>query len=166
MRKDRYTKEVLEPLIKKNISIAGVMRDLGIKVLNGGTHTHISKRVKSFGFDASHFLGSRANQGLGHLPKKKSAEETLIYKTDSNKQHVDRLRRALIEIGVKECCSSCGLGTFYNGKFLRIQINHINGNTLDNRRENLEFVCPNCHSQTDNFGIKNAKLNKGQVMKR
>jgi predicted HNH restriction endonuclease len=34
-------------------------------------------------------------------------------------------------------------------------LHHINGNGHDNRLENLALLCPNCHSQTPNFGVKN-----------
>ncbi len=37
---------------------------------------------------------------------------------------------------------------------------HKNGDTYDNRLENLCFLCPNCHSQTKTFSGKNAKKNK------
>ena len=52
-------------------------------------------------------------------------------------------------------CSCCGI-TEWNGKPLTLQLHHINGNNRDNRLENLTFLCPNCHSQTDNFSGKNA----------
>ena len=45
----------------------------------------------------------------------------------------------------------------WNGKPLTLQLHHINGNNRDNRLENLTFLCPNCHSQTDNFSGKNTE---------
>ena len=46
------------------------------------------------------------------------------------------------------------------GYELVLQLHHINGNNTDNRLENLMFLCPNCHSITENFagrGLKNKK---------
>jgi hypothetical protein len=36
-------------------------------------------------------------------------------------------------------------------------LHHINGDRFDNRVENLELLCPNCHSQTDTFGGRNSR---------
>jgi hypothetical protein len=51
-------------------------------------------------------------------------------------------------------CSTCGI-TEYNNKPLTMQIEHIDGDSSNNRPENLTLLCPNCHSQTDTFTGKN-----------
>ena len=51
-------------------------------------------------------------------------------------------------------CEKCGLSK-WNGIQIPLQLHHINGNRYDNRIENLQLLCPNCHAQTDNFAGKN-----------
>lgn len=58
-------------------------------------------------------------------------------------------------------CHLCKMEPFWNGKELVLQIDHINGINNDNRIENLRFLCPNCHSQTETFSAKNRKNNRG-----
>jgi Zn finger protein HypA/HybF involved in hydrogenase expression len=67
----------------------------------------------------------------------------------------DHLKARLIKAGLKENrCEQCGISS-WRGKPLSVQLHHKNGDGTDNRTENLEFLCPNCHSQTDTYGGRN-----------
>jgi Zn finger protein HypA/HybF involved in hydrogenase expression len=55
-------------------------------------------------------------------------------------------------------CKKCGWAEIHptTGK-IPLQVNHIDGNWSNNKSENLELICPSCHSLTPNYG----SLNKG-----
>lgn len=70
----------------------------------------------------------------------------------------NRLKKRLIKEGIKEDkCESCGLVDIWNGKPITLQLDHINGINYDHRLENLQILCPNCHSQTDTYCGRNKK---------
>lgn len=52
------------------------------------------------------------------------------------------------------CCAICGQGPEWNGKPLTLPIDHIDGNFKNNSPENLRFLCPHCHTQTETWGSK------------
>lgn len=71
----------------------------------------------------------------------------------TNRTH---LKDRLLQAGVLQArCYDCGL-TQWRGKPLSLQLHHINGKGKDNRLENLQLLCPNCHSQTENYSGRNA----------
>jgi Zn finger protein HypA/HybF involved in hydrogenase expression len=82
-----------------------------------------------------------------------SLETWLVEHSTVNRQH---LKRRLIEAGLKEDrCEECGIAE-WRGQPITLALHHCNGVGRDNRLENLAILCPNCHSQTENFGGRNA----------
>ena len=83
---------------------------------------------------------------------------------NSSYGHGQNLKRRLLKAGLLEdkCYNiECSLKSpFWLGKRIVFQLEHINGNRRDNRIENLELLCPNCHSQTETFckGLKWRKI--------
>jgi len=51
-------------------------------------------------------------------------------------------------------CETCWI-TEWNWVPTPIEIHHLNWDSVDNREKNLKLICPNCHSQTDNYKSKN-----------
>ena len=48
-------------------------------------------------------------------------------------------------------------------KKLCLQIDHIDGNCENNKPDNLRFLCPNCHTQTETWGIKNKNIGRRKL---
>lgn len=140
----KYTKELLEEAVKDSFSIMGVMRKLDIP-LAGGNHSHIKKLIKKFNINISHFTGRGWSKG-DKSHNRKTAQEFLVVGGDRRQSH-KILKRCLIEIGRKYECVDCKIQDFYNGKPIILEIDHINNDWADNTAENLQFICPNCHSQ-------------------
>jgi len=55
-------------------------------------------------------------------------------------------------------CLICNISE-WRGKEITLELDHIDGNSSNNIKENLRLLCPNCHSQTDNWRGRN--INSG-----
>lgn len=155
MSKYKYTDEQLIEAVKTSLSIAEVCRKLGIKAV-GGNYATIHNKINKLNLDTTHFTGKAWNQGLKYkvvVPAKPLQE---ILKENTPYQSY-KLKLRLIKEGLKEeKCECCG-NTEWLGQPIKLELHHINGNHNDNRLENLQLLCPNCHAYTDNYRGKNIK---------
>lgn len=140
----KYTKEILQEAVDNSISYAGVLRHLGLKWA-GGTQAHIKKQIIKLCIDTTHFTGQGHSKGSTSL-KKLKPEEILTLNRIDRRESAHKLRRALLESGMEYKCNKCGIKD-WGGQQLVLEVNHKNNDCLDNRKDNLEFICPNCHSQ-------------------
>jgi hypothetical protein len=104
---------------------------------------------KKFGFSRWAWTYAVRRGAIIARPKAMPISELLV---EGQKRGRENVRLRLIAEGLKqEECERCGVST-WQGKRLSLELHHVNGDGHDNRLENLEILCPNCHSQTINWG--------------
>ena len=148
--KDCYKKENLEKVVAESFSISEVLRKLGKKEL-GSNFATINKYIKLYDLNISHFTGQKWNKGLSLCEKTARIKIDEILKENTNFA-CSTLKKRLFALGLKEeKCEKCGVGNKWLDEDLKLELHHINGNHFDNRLENLQILCPNCHSQTNSY---------------
>jgi Zn finger protein HypA/HybF involved in hydrogenase expression len=96
-------------------------------------------------------VGVRVPPGLLQSILKTITDLSLYLKIDGVKISSDSLRKKLIQQGLKNLrCENC-LNTHWLGKPISLELHHINGVKKDNRLDNLQILCPNCHAQTEHY---------------
>lgn len=146
--KNFRTKEEYEIAVKNSFSIADVCRNLGIKPI-GGNYKCVHKAIEEYNLDTSHFKGQGWNKGLKINSKPKKDIQTILVENSFYQSY--KLKNRLFKEKLKDKkCECCGL-TEWNGKAIPLELHHINGNNRDNRLDNLQILCPNCHAQTDHY---------------
>lgn len=159
MRKQKYlvSDENFIEAIKNSFSIAEALRKIGMSNF-GSAYIFFKKRAQELNIDTSHFIGRGHRQGKTFVSNKRVPLVQILIK-DSNKPLRTAYKRRLIEEGLlEEKCIICSLEPVWCKKKLVLQIDHINGDCLDHRIENLRLLCPNCHSQTDTFCFGSSTL--------
>jgi len=80
-------------------------------------------------------------------------EHSLLKRFVKGSTWINTMRTYLVK--TKEyCCQVCGISE-HNGKPITLQVDHIDGDRKNNTFENIRFICPNCHSQTETWGVGN-----------
>ena len=155
--KNKKTREEIESAAAKSSSIAGVCRLLKL-VPSGGNYRIIHNAIEKYKIDTSHFTGQGWNINLKFKPLTKAPIGEILVPNSTFQTY--KLKKRLLEDGIKQhVCEHCGL-THWQGMVIPLELHHINGDNRDNRLENLQILCPNCHALTDSYRGKNKKSPK------
>lgn len=140
-------------LIARNHSWCACAREIGLSPNGSNSKIQLKKRIEELGLDISHF---DQTQDARKASTKYSLEEIMV--ENSTYQNITKLKERIIREGIIPYkCDICGNTGEWLGNKLILQLDHINGKHFDHRKENLRFLCPNCHSQTETFSGKNKK---------
>lgn len=151
MKRVKYTKELLEENVKNCFSFAELCRRLGLNPEGSNPNT-LKKKLNEFNVDYSHFTGQRWNENPNNPIYRGKYLPNLCEHSSLSSANAKEL---VYRLGLKKNkCEKCGLSE-WQGEPLVCELHHINGDSTDNRIENLIILCPNCHSQTDNFRSRN-----------
>lgn len=146
--------EVLQKILNESNSYSDVLRHFSLDPHNGN-HRTLSARIKFDSLDTSKISENR--KGLYKSRKFDSRKNNdLIFIVNSEGSR-GNLKRRILEGDLIEYKCPCGITDTWQGLKITLQLDHKNGVNNDDRLENLQFLCPNCHSQTKTFGSKNSK---------
>lgn len=141
-------------VVKKSKSYTECLKYFGFKN-SGNNWKKLKNRVLTLNICTDHFETQTEKAILNNTIL---LEEILV--ENSNYTNTCHLKKRLLKNNIiKNICNSCGITEYWNNKKINLVLHHKNGISNDHRIENLEILCPNCHSQTDNFAGKNINKN-------
>lgn len=143
--------ERIKKIVPQCINFTEVLERLSIPRQGNNSKT-LRRILDENNIDYSHFTG----RARVYTNTSISIKE---YLSNRVKIKSGELKIKLLKEGLKENkCEICGI-TEWQGKPIVCQLHHIDGNNQNNNLENLQILCPNCHSQTENYCGK-ANVNK------
>lgn len=145
--------EEFRQIVANAYSYSDCLRAVGLGTNGGSSTDTLKRRIQELNCDISHFNRGISQQGIS--PNTKYTLEEIMVE-NSSYTNIKVLKKRLVNEGIFEYkCAICGNKGEWNGKPLSLQLDHIDGNNRNHTKENLRFLCPNCHSQTETFAGKN-----------
>lgn len=159
-RKPRWSDDDLRKVVREAASLDEAAKLLGVN--GGNSWRSVKRRVDELALDTSHWYeGPITTRAHDANRLKLSVEEMFVIDSPVSPQALkQRLRELQL---LPYACHVCDLTQWKEGP-LSLQIDHINGRNWDWSIDNLRWLCPNCHSQTETWG-RNIDLSK-QVKRR
>jgi hypothetical protein len=150
----KFTDYDIIELLNSSISIKKILEKLGYNT-NGSANYKLFKNECE---KRNIIIPNYKNNLNVNIKLRYSNEDVFIENSTYSRYHLKKrvIKQNLIEY---KCVGCDNIGE-WNGKDLVLQLEHINGINNDNRLDNLCFLCPNCHTQTNTYAGKQHKIQK------
>ena len=143
-----FSDEELRQIVKNSTSYTEVQKKLGYTGNSGSIVEKLKKVFEEKNIDCSHFKGHAWNKKITTCENNLTDFNTTDWQTIKSKLFQEREYK----------CECCGIST-WNNQSIILQVHHIDGNRNNNTRNNLQILCPNCHSQTENWTYRKNQNN-------
>jgi len=155
MKKKSWNEKQLREAVKTSKSIRQILKKLNLRMA-GGNYAQIKKYLKFYKINSEHLTGRGWNKGMRGIGKPLIKLEDILVKNSDFQSF--KLKKRLFAENIKpQHCEMCGWHKRSNDGRLPLELDHINGDSNDNRLENLRVLCPNCHSLQPTHRGRNRK---------
>jgi hypothetical protein len=146
-------------------SFVALLRALGVSQSNNRARIVVKKFLQDQGIEEPNYRLLQYSQ-IGSPKKKTLTQEDILKRLTIDSPYLgSELRKWIIKhdllpyaCSTNRCLLSDAASIIWNGESITLDLDHINGDSSDNRLENLRWLCPNCHSQTETYKGKNRRI--------
>lgn len=154
MSKRKWTDDEFRKAVAESFSYAQVLARLNLRAA-GSNYDMVKRKITELHLDITHMTGKGWNSGKRYTPLREKRPISEILVEHSTFVNANHLRERLLNEGIKDRkCECCG-NTEWMGRPIALELHHMNAIRDDQRLENLQLLCPNCHAMTDNYRGKN-----------
>ena len=128
----------------------------------GGNFGTLRRSIKRLGLSTAHFESmTDVLKRMWTTSARNRIAEPDVFFVRTRRSQGGLVRMAKRHLLPNNTCWECGHPNTWNGKPLTLQLDHIDGDRDNNTRENLRWICPNCHTQTPTFSGR--KCERGEI---
>lgn len=155
----KISKEDFRKIVQESFTFTEILKKCNLDNKGSNINT-VKRRASKENINFSHIKTGRSHNKDRVFPKERislvEAKSKYFIKNKGNRRATIKTLILRYDI-ISHQCKECKCSSLWNSKPLSLQLHHLNGDNDDNRIENLIFLCPNCHSQTENYAGKSTK---------
>lgn len=154
----RISDEALRAAVAASLTMSDLTRNLGY-CTGRSNRAMLKRRIKQLGIDGSHLEKHKWRRGIPRVGSNRTVplEKVLVSgrRCDSH-----NLKERLIRLNMFERkCQHCGLSDWC-GQKIPLTLDHIDGDNINNKIENLRILCENCHALTPTWRGRKRTFNR------